>query len=43
MRVASALVLAAALAAGGVVGWLVARETASANTVTETATAAVPG
>ena len=43
MRVASALVLAAALAAGGVVGWLVARETASAETVTETATVAVPG
>ena len=41
MRVASVLVLAAALAVGGVVGWLVARETVSAETVTETTTAAV--
>ena len=42
MRAASVLILAAALAAGGVVGWLVARGTATAETVTETTTAAVP-
>jgi len=42
MRAASVLILAAALAVGVVAGWLAARGTASSETVTETATAAVP-
>jgi hypothetical protein len=42
MRFVSVLVLAAVLAAGGVFGWLVARGTASEETVTETVTAAAP-
>ena len=42
MRAASVLILAATLAAGAVVGWLVARGTATTETVTETTTAAVP-
>jgi transposase InsO family protein len=42
MRVVSVLVLAAVLAAGGVVGWLVARGTASEDTVTETVIPAAP-
>jgi hypothetical protein len=42
MRAATVLGLAAALAVGVIAGWLVARGTASSETVTETATAAVP-
>lgn len=42
MRAATVLSLAAALAVGVVAGWLAARGTASSETVTETATAAVP-